>query len=188
VTRTPRLLERYRKEIRPKLRTRLSLTNDLALPRVQKITLSMGVGGAVENKKLVDAAAASLTTIAGQKAVTTLARISVASWKVREGMPIGAKVTLRGTKAYEFLDRLISVVIPRIRDFRGCPTKFDGRGNYSLGIAEQTVFPEIDIDKTEGLPGLNVTITMAGGSDAASRALLEEFGFPFEHPEAAHRG
>jgi large subunit ribosomal protein L5 len=186
--RTPRLLERYRKEIRPKLRSRLKVENDLALPRIQKITLSMGVGGAVENKKLVDAAAASLTNISGQKAVVTEARVSVASWKVREGMPIGAKVTLRGSRCYEFLDRLISVVIPRIRDFRGMPTRFDGRGNYSLGIAEQTVFPEIDIDKTEGLAGLNVTITIAGGSDARSRALLEEFGFPFAHPEAAARG
>jgi|SRR5687767_4486439 large subunit ribosomal protein L5 len=187
-TYAPRLLERYRTEIRPKLAERLKLTNTLAIPRVKKITLSMGVGGAVENKKLVDAAAASLTQIAGQKAVITLAKTSVASWKVREGMPIGAKVTLRGNRAYEFLDRLISVVIPRIRDFRGVPTRFDGRGNYSLGIGEQTVFPEIDVEKTEGLEGLNVTLTISGGSDERSRALLEEFGFPFAREEAAARG
>jgi large subunit ribosomal protein L5 len=186
--RQPRLLEKYRNEIRPRLRERLKVTNDLAIPRLGKITLSMGVGDAVENKKLVDAAAHSLTVIAGQKAVTTDARISVASWKVRQGMPIGAKVTLRGRRAYEFLDRLISVVIPRIRDFRGCKTKLDGRGNYSLGIVEQTVFPEIDIDKTEGLAGLNVTISMTGGSDKNSRALLEEFGFPFAHEEGPARG
>lgn len=187
-TRVPRLLDKYRTEIRPKLQARLKLTNLLALPRLQKITLSMGVGNAVENKKLVDAAAASLTQIAGQKAVVTLASTSVASWKVREGMPIGAKVTLRGTRAYEFLDRLISVVIPRIRDFRGCKSRLDGRGNYSLGIAEQTVFPEIDVEKTEGLSGLNVTMTFSGGSDAASRALLEEFGFPFVREEVGTRG
>ena len=188
VTVTPRLLERYRKEIRPRLATRLKVDNDLALPRLLKVTLSMGVGQAVENKKLVETAAQSLTTIAGQKAVVTLAKTSVAQWKVRDGMPIGAKVTLRGARAYEFLDRLISVVIPRIRDFRGCPTKFDGRGNYSLGIAEQSVFPEIEVEKTEGPSRLNVTMTISGGSDAASRALLEEFGFPFEREEVGTRG
>lgn len=188
MNRVPRLLDRYRKDVRPRLRDRLKKDNDLALPRLRKITLSMGVGSAIENKKLVEAAAASLTTISGQKAVVTQARRSVASWKLREGMPIGAKVTLSGSRAWEFLDRLISVVIPRIRDFRGCPARFDGRGNYSLGIAEQTVFPEIDIDKTEGLAGLNVTMTISGGSDAASRALLEEFGFPFAKEEAGNRG
>ena len=188
VTVIPRLLDRYRKEIRPRLATRLKVDNDLALPRLTKITLSMGVGDAVENKKLVESAAQSLTTIAGQKAVITLAKTSVASWKVREGMAVGTKVTLRGARAYEFLDRLISVVIPRIRDFRGCPTRFDGRGNYSLGIAEQSVFPEIEVEKTEGLSGLNVTMTISGGSDAASRALLEEFGFPFAREEVGTRG
>ena len=135
-----------------------------------------------------ETATASLTQIAGQKAVTTLATKSVASWHVRAGMPVGAKVTLRGHRAYEFLDRLISVVIPRIRDFRGLPRRFDGRGNYSMGLAEQTVFPEIDLEKVEGVQGLNITISISGGSDDAGRALLEEFGFPFVREEGAVRG
>lgn len=184
----PRLLKRYREEVVPRLATRLSEPNRLALPRLLKVTVSMGVGNAIENKKLVESAAQNLATIAGQRAVITLARRSVASWKLREGMPIGAKVTLRGVRAYEFLDRLISVVIPRIRDFRGCPAKLDGRGNYSLGISELTVFPELDVDKIEGLSGLNVTLTFSGGSDTASRALLEEFGFPFVREEVVTRG
>ena len=183
-----RLRERYKTEIRPKLKTRLKVENDLALPRLQKITLSMGVGKAAENKKLVETASAQLTQIAGQKAVITLAKKSVSQWKVREGMPIGAKVTLRGARAYEFLDRLISVVIPRIRDFRGLPKKFDGRGSYNMGLAELTVFPEIDLDKVETAQGLNIAISISGGSDAAGRALLEEFGFPFEHEEVKVRG
>lgn len=184
----PRLLQRYRDEVVPRLATRLSEPNRLALPRLVKVTVSMGVGNAIENKKLVESAAQNLATIAGQRAVVTVARRSVASWKLREGMPIGAKVTLRGVRAYEFLDRLISVVIPRIRDFRGCPSKLDGRGNYSLGISELTVFPELDVDKIEGLTGLNVTLTFTGGSDTASRALLEEFGFPFVREEVVTRG
>ena len=186
---TARLIEKYRTEIRPRLRARLGAKSDLAVPRVQKITLSMGVGKAVENKKLVEHATANLSQIAGQKAVVTLAKKSVSQWKVREGMPIGAKVTLRGARAYEFLDRLISVVIPRIRDFRGLPRAFDGRGNYSMGLAEQTVFPEIDLEKTEGIvQGLNITITISGGSDEGGRALLEEFGFPFVRGQEAARG
>jgi len=184
----PRLLERYRKEIRPRLRERLKVGNDLALPRLQKITLSMGVGKAIENKKLLETAAQSLTQIAGQKAVLTKSRKSVASWKLREGMLVGAKTTLRGPRAYEFFDRLISVVIPRIRDFRGLPRKFDGRGSYSMGLAELTVFPEIEVDKLETVQGLNITITISGGSDEASRALLEEFGFPFAREEVPARG
>jgi large subunit ribosomal protein L5 len=183
-----RMKERYKAEIRPRLKERLKLSNDLAVPRLRKITLSMGVGKAVENKKLLETAAEQLTQIAGQKAVVTLAKKSVSQWKVREGMPIGAKVTLRGARAYEFLDRLISVVIPRIRDFRGLPKTFDGRGNYNLGLAEQTVFPEIDLDKVEATQGLNIAITMSGGSDEGGRALLEEFGFPFEHEEVKARG
>ncbi len=185
----PRLLERYRTEVVPRLKERLKIANDLALPRLSKITLSMGVGAAVENKKVIDSAVASLSLLAGQKAVVTLAKQSVASWKVREGMPIGAKVTLRGARAYEFLDRLISVVIPRIRDFRGLPRKLDGRGSYNMGLAEQTVFPEIDLEKLEaGAMGLNIAITMSGGSDEGGRALLEEFGFPFEREEVSVRG
>jgi len=185
----PRLLERYRSEVVPRLKERLKIANDHALPRLSKITLSMGVGAAVENKKVIDSAVASLSLLAGQKAVVTLAKQSVASWKVREGMPIGAKVTLRGARAYEFLDRLISVVIPRIRDFRGLPRKLDGRGSYNMGLAEQTVFPEIDLEKLEaGAMGLNIAITMSGGSDEGGRALLEEFGFPFEREEVSVRG
>ena len=183
-----RMREKYKTEIRPRLKARLKLDNDLAVPRLQKITLSMGVGKAAENKKLVETASAALTLIAGQKSVVTLAKKSVSQWKVREGMPIGAKVTLRGARAYEFLDRLISVVIPRIRDFRGLPKTFDGRGNYNMGLAEQTVFPEIDLDKIETQQGLNIAITMTGGSDAGAKALLEEFGFPFEHEEVKARG
>ena len=185
---TPRLVERYRTEIKPRLKARLKIENDFALPRVKKITLSMGVGKAVENKKVLEAASYVLSTISGQKAVLTEAKKSVATWKLREGMQVGAKVTLRGARAYEFLDRLISVVVPRIRDFRGLPRGFDGRGNYSLGIAERTVFPEVDLEKSEGIQGLNVTITMSGGSDEAGRALLEEFGFPFVREEGAARG
>ncbi len=184
----PRLLERYRKDVVPRLKERLKKDNALALPRLRKVTLSMGVGKAIENKKLLESAVASLTQIAGQRAVATAARISVASWHVRKDMLVGAKVTLRGARAYEFLDRLIAVVIPRIRDFRGLSSKFDGRGGYSLGLAEQTVFPEIDLDRVETMQGLNVTIDISGGSDAGSRALLEEFGFPFVREEAKARG
>jgi large subunit ribosomal protein L5 len=186
---TPRLLEKYRKEIRPRLRERLKVDNDLALPSLKKITLSMGLGKAIDNKKLLESATANLTQIAGQKAVTTKSKTSVSQWKLREGMTVGAKVTLRGARAYEFLDRLISVVIPRIRDFRGLPRKFDGRGNYSMGLGEQTVFPEIELDKlTEGATGLNITLTLSGGTDESGRALLEEFGFPFVREEEPSRG
>lgn len=184
----PRLAQRYQTEIKPRLKQRLKIDNDHALPKLKKVTLSMGVGKAVENKKVLEAASYVLSTIAGQKAVLTEAKKSVATWKLREGMPVGAKVTLRGARAYEFVDRLVSVVVPRIRDFRGLPSVFDGRGNYSLGIAERTVFPEVDLEKSEGIQGLNVTITISGGSDAAGRALLEEFGFPFVREEGSARG
>lgn len=185
----PRLLERYRTEVRPKLKQRLRIDNEFALPRLQKVTLSMGVGKAIDNKKLLDIAVATLTAIAGQKAIVTEAKSSVASWKLREGMAVGAKVTLRGARAYEFLDRLISVVIPRIRDLRGLPRTLDGRGNYSMGLAEATVFPEIDLEKLEGASvGLNITMSFTGGSDEASRALLEELGFPFVREEGVARG
>lgn len=184
----PRLLRRYHDEIKPKLRERLGLGNDYALPKLTKITLSMGLGKAIENKKLLETAATSLSQIAGQKAVVTVAKKSVASWKVREGMTVGAKVTLRGARAYEFLDRLISVVIPRIRDFRGLPSKLDGRGSYNMGLAEQTVFPEIDMEKVDAAQGLNIAISMSGGTDEGGRALLEEFGFPFVREEDSDRG
>ena len=184
----PRLLDRYRQHATPRLRERLKQGNANALPKLRKITLSMGLGKAVENKKLLESAVANLSLIAGQKAVVTKAKKSVASWHVREGMQVGAKVTLRGARAYEFLDRLIAVVIPRIRDFRGLPAAFDGRGGFNMRLAEQTVFPEIEMDKVEGVQGLNISIDIAGGSDAASRALLEEFGFPFVREEAKARG
>lgn len=184
----PRLLRRYHDEIKPRLRERLGLDNDYALPKLTKITLSMGLGKAIENKKLLETAATSLSQIAGQKAVVTVAKKSVASWKVREGMTVGAKVTLRGARAYEFLDRLISVVIPRIRDFRGLPSKLDGRGSYNMGLAEQTVFPEIDMEKVDAAQGLNIAISMSGGTDEGGRALLEEFGFPFVREEDSSRG
>jgi large subunit ribosomal protein L5 len=184
----PRLLERYRSDATPRLKQRLKQENVYALPKLRKVTLSMGLGKAIENKKLLETAVASLTQIAGQKAIVTKAKKSVASWHVREGMDVGAKVTLRGARAYEFLDRLIAVVIPRIRDFRGLPASFDGRGGYNMGLAEQTVFPEIDMDKVEGVQGLNISIDISGGSDEASRALLEEFGFPFVREEAKARG
>ncbi len=184
----PRMLRRYHDEIKPRLREKLGIDNDYALPKLTKITLSMGLGKAIENKKLLETATISLSQIAGQKAVVTVAKKSVASWKVREGMTVGAKVTLRGARAYEFLDRLISVVIPRIRDFRGLPSKLDGRGSYNMGLAEQTVFPEIDMEKVDAAQGLNIAISMSGGTDEGGRALLEEFGFPFVREEASSRG
>lgn len=184
----PRLLRRYHDEIKPRLRERLKISNDHALPKLTKITLSMGLGRAIENKKLLETATAGLSQIAGQKAVVTVAKKSVASWKVREGMSVGAKVTLRGARAYEFLDRLVSVVIPRIRDFRGLPSRLDGRGSYNMGLAEQTVFPEIDLEKIDAAQGLNIAISMSGGTDEGGRALLEEFGFPFIREEASSRG
>lgn len=184
----PRMLRRYHDEIKPRLRERLKIDNDFALPKLTKITLSMGLGRAIENKKLLETAVVGLSQIAGQKAVVTLAKKSVAQWKVREGMTVGAKVTLRGARAYEFLDRLISVVIPRIRDFRGLPSKLDGRGSYNMGLAEQTVFPEIDLEKIDAAQGLNIAISMSGGTDEGGRALLEEFGFPFIREEVSSRG
>jgi large subunit ribosomal protein L5 len=179
-----RLREQYRTQVRDALARRLGIKNPLAVPRLVKITISCGVGKAKENKKALENAVAILTKIAGQKAVSTLSKKSVAQFKLREGMPIGAMVTLRGDRAYEFLDRLINVVIPRIRDFRGLPRKLDGRGNYNMGLAEQTVFPEVDTDLTDTTQGMNIAICMTGGSDEESAALLDEFNFPFRREEA----
>jgi large subunit ribosomal protein L5 len=157
-----------------------SYKNVNEVPRLDKITLSMGIGQAIENNKRIEAATKDLGTISGQKAVVTKAKRSVAGFKLREGVPIGAKVTLRGTRMYEFLDRLINLAIPRIRDFRGFPTRsFDGSGNYSLGLAEQMVFPEINIDEVEFVQGLNITITVDRSTDEESQVLLGLFGFPF---------
>jgi len=172
--------ERYEKEIAPRLRERFGISNPAATPRLQKIVVNMGVGEAVENKSRLDAAVADLSAITGQRPVVTKARKSIAGFKLRAGNPVGVKVTLRREMMYEFLDRLINVALPRIRDFRGVsPDSFDGHGNYSLGIDEQSVFPEINVDKMEFVQGMDITIVISGDSDEQSRELLREFGMPF---------
>lgn len=176
-----RLRAVYKEEIAAKLKAELGLENVMQVPRITKITLNMGVGGASQDKKLIDGAVADMQLIAGQKPIVTVARKSIAGFKIREGWPIGCKVTLRGDQMYEFLDRLISITIPRIRDFRGFSAKaFDGRGNYSMGIKEQIVFPEIEYDKIDKLRGLDITITTTAANDDQGRALLRAFGFPFK--------
>jgi large subunit ribosomal protein L5 len=175
-----RLRERYNKEIKPALQKELGLKNTMAVPRLEKIVLNMGLGEATQNVKLLDPLVNDLATIAGQKPVTTRAKKSIAAFKVREGMPIGAMVTLRGEIMYEFLDRLISIGLPRVRDFKGVSTKsFDGRGNYTLGIRDQLIFPEIDYAKVEKLKGMNITIVTTAKDDNDARALLRAFGVPF---------
>jgi len=177
---TPRMKERYEREIRPALKGELGLKSIMQVPRIEKITLNMGVGEAKNDAKQLDAAIEELTTIAGQRAQVRKARKSVAQFKIREGMPIGAKVTLRGARMYEFLDRLISIALPRIRDFRGLnPGSFDGRGNYSLGVREQIIFPEINYDDIQQVRGLDVTITTTAETDDHARALLQAIGLPF---------
>jgi large subunit ribosomal protein L5 len=176
-----RLRSVYKNEIAAKLKEELGLENVMQVPRITKITLNMGVGGASQDKKLIDGAVADMQLIAGQKPIVTVARKSIAGFKIREGWPIGCKVTLRGDRMYEFLDRLVSITIPRIRDFRGfSPKAFDGRGNYSMGIKEQIVFPEIEYDKIDKLRGMDITITTTAASDDQGRALLRAFGFPFK--------
>ena len=176
-----RLKARYNDELKAKLQEELSIKNVMEIPRITKITLNMGVGAAATDKKLLDGAVADMQLIAGQKPVVTLARKSIAGFKIRDGWPIGCKVTLRGDQMYEFLDRLISIAIPRIRDFRGFSSKsFDGRGNYSMGLKEQIVFPEIDFDKIDRIRGLDITITTTARSDDEGRALMRAFGFPFK--------
>jgi large subunit ribosomal protein L5 len=175
-----RLREKYNKEIKAALKEELGLENVMAVPRLDKIVVNMGLGEATQNTKLLDPLMADLASIAGQKPVTTRAKKSVAAFKVREGMPIGAMVTLRGDTMYEFLDRLISVGLPRVRDFRGVSTKsFDGRGNYTLGVRDQLIFPEIDYSKVEKLKGMNITIVTTARDDNSARALLKQFGVPF---------
>ena len=179
-TYTPRLKERYESEVRAQLKEELGLDSVMQVPRLQKITLNMGVGDAKTDAKLLDSAVEELTTIAGQRAQIRRARKSIAQFKVREGMPVGAKVTLRGARMYEFLDRLISIALPRIRDFRGLnPGSFDGRGNYSLGVREQIIFPEINYDDIQTVRGLDVTITTSAQTDDHARALLQALGLPF---------
>jgi large subunit ribosomal protein L5 len=175
-----RLKDRYAAEIVPALRERFGYDNIMQVPRVAKLTLNMGVGEAKTNAKLLDDAVAEMTLISGQHPVVTKARRSIASFKLREGMSIGCKVTLRGERMYEMLDRLVSVALPRIRDFRGIsPDQFDGRGNFSMGIREQTIFPEIDYDTVDQLRGMNITITTTASSDDEGRALLSLLGMPF---------
>ena len=176
-----RLKARYNDELKAKLKEELGIKNVMEIPRITKITLNMGVGAAATDKKLLEGAVADMQLIAGQKPVVTLARKSIAGFKIRDGWPIGCKVTLRGDRMYEFLDRLISIAIPRIRDFRGFSSKsFDGRGNYSMGLKEQIVFPEIDFDKIDRIRGLDITITTTARSDDEGRALMRAFGFPFK--------
>ena len=176
-----RLKEQYEKEILPELQEELGLKNPMQVPRVSKISVNMGVGEAKTDAKLLDDAIAELTIITGQKPKLTRARKSIANFKLREGMPIGCTVTLRGTRMYEFLDRLVSVALPRIRDFRGIkPKSFDGRGNMSLGIREQIIFPEIDYDSVTQTRGMDVTITTTASNDEEGRALLKKMGMPFK--------
>ncbi len=177
---TARLKQRYLEEIRPALIERFGYSTPMQAPRIEKITLNMGVGDAKQDSKVLDAAIEQLATLAGQQPSIRRARKSIAQFKVREGMPVGVSVTLRRERAYEFLDRLMSVAIPRIRDFRGLkPTSFDGRGNYSMGVREQIIFPEIDYDAIDQVRGLDVTITTSAQTDPEAYALLEAFGMPF---------
>ena len=179
-THAPRLKQHYEQEVRARLKEELGLSSIMQVPRLEKITLNMGVGEAKTNAKALDSAMDELTLITGQRAQLRRARKSIAGFKIREGMPIGAKVTLRGARMYEFLDRLASIALPRIRDFRGlAPASFDGRGNYSLGIREQIIFPEINYDDIDAVRGLDVTITTTAKTDEEGLALLRALGLPF---------
>jgi len=185
----PRLKERYENELLPALVESLGRANRFSLPRLERIVINMGVGSAIAEKKRLEEAVKALTQIAAQKPVVTKARKSVANFRLREGMPIGCKVTLRGNRMYEFLDRLISLALPRVRDFRGLSTTaFDGHGNYSLGLNEQLVFPELNPDKFSWPQGMNVTIVTTAKTDDESRELLRGFGLPFRRPEGADAG
>lgn len=176
----PRLQVKYEQEIVAKLKSELGRENRLSLPRLQKIVINMGVGSAITEKKHLEEAVLALTQISGQKPSVTRARKSIAGFRLREGMPIGCRVTLRAARMYEFLDRLISLALPRVRDFRGLnPKGFDGNGNYSLGLSEQLVFPELNPDKFTRTQGMNITLVISGDSDEESRLLLREFGMPF---------
>ncbi len=177
-----RLKQYYRETVAPRLREQFGYRNVMEVPRITKITLNMGVGEAVADKKIMEHAVGNLTQIAGQKPIVTLSRKSIAGFKIREGWPIGCKVTLRRERMYEFLDRLVNIAIPRIRDFRGFSARaFDGRGNYSLGVREQIIFPEIDYDKIDAIRGLDITITTTARTDEEGRALLAAFAFPFRN-------
>ncbi len=181
---TPRLLEKYRQEIAPALAEKFKRGNRHAVPKIEKIVINMGVGEAIAEKKYLEEAVAALAQISGQKPLVTKSRQSIAGFRLREGMPIGCKVTLRGARMYEFLDRLVSLALPRVRDFRGLnPDGFDGRGNYSLGLSEQLVFPELNPDKYTRTQGMNITVVISGHSDEESRELLRRLGMPFKVPE-----
>ena len=177
-----RLEEIYKKDVVPKLIERFGYENVMQVPRISKITLNMGVGEAVGNKKIMENAVADMTKIAGQKPITTNARVSVASFKIRDGWPIGCKVTLRRAKMFEFLDRLINISLPRVRDFRGVSGRsFDGRGNFNMGVKEQIIFPEIDFDAVDAMRGMDIAITTTAKTNEEARALLEGFNFPFRN-------
>ena len=177
----PRLKQKYQDEIRGSLKTQLEFANPMQVPRIEKIVINMGVGKATQQPSLLEGAVADLTKISGQKPIITKSRNSIASFKLREGQSIGCKVTLRGDRMWEFLDRLISVAIPRIRDFRGLPAhSWDGRGNYTFGLSDQTVFPEIDYDKIDAPRGMDITIVTTATVDSDGKALLDAFGFPFK--------
>lgn len=179
-TMTPRLLEKYEKEILPSMKEKLGRTNRHSLPKIEKIVVNMGVGGATQEKKILEEAVDAMKWIVGQKPIITLARKSIAGFRLREGMAIGCKATLRGVRMYEFLDRLISLALPRVRDFRGVnPDAFDGRGNYSLGLTEQLVFPELNPDKYTRTQGMNITIVTSTDNNDEARELLRGFGLPF---------
>ena len=175
-----RLRERYQKEVAPQIAKDFGIRNPMAIPRVEKIVLNMGMGEAIANSKILDTAVDELRAISGQKPVITKAKKSIASFKLRQGMPIGVMVTLRGDRMYEFLDRLVSVALPRVRDFRGVsPKAFDGRGNYTIGVREQLIFPEIDFNKVDKLRGMNISIVTTARNDDQARALLKALGMPF---------
>ena len=179
---TPRLKTKYAEEIQPGLKETFGYSSVMAIPRLKKIVLNQGVGGGVTEKKLVESAVDEMTKISGQKAVATFSKKDIANFKLRKGMPIGSRVTLRGNRMYEFLDRLISVALPRTRDFRGINRKgFDGRGNYTLGIKEQIIFPEIDIDKINGISGMDITFVTSADTNNEALELLKSFGLPFKN-------
>jgi len=179
---TPRLKTKYQKEVVPALMQQFNYSSIMQVPRLLKISINQGIGGATGDKKMIESAASELTMIAGQKAVSTKARLSISNFKLREGMPIGVRVTLRNEQMYEFLDRLINVALPRVRDFRGVNDKaFDGRGNYNMGITEQIIFPEIDLDKIPKIQGMDIAFVTSAKTDAEAFALLKEIGIPFKN-------
>jgi large subunit ribosomal protein L5 len=177
---TPRLREKYKAEVIPALTEKFGFKSNMRVPKIEKIVIAQGIGEAVADKKLVDSAVDDLTLIAGQRAVATISKKDVSNFKLRKGMPIGTKVTLRGDRMYEFLDRLISIALPRTRDFKGVPARgFDGRGNFNMGVKEHIIFPEIDIDKVNKILGMDITIVTSAQNDEEGKALLDAFGFPF---------